>query len=158
MLQLFDLAQDSYNQILAIVNYICFGSVCFCVVVLFVAILIARLDWWYKHIATAALIALITLFVVHFWLLGEVGIPLIVPPVDTIYFTEFMHIIQYIVTITVVVVGAYIFGAAALKLVDEYQFGKAFMSGLFYLILMLFIHGYFEQNFGIKLIFPPNLW
>ena len=120
MFYLLDVAQDSYNQILAIVNYVCFGSVCFCVVILFIAIVISRLDWWYRHLVTGALITLIVLFVVHFWLLGEVGIPLIVPPVDTIYFTEFIHVIQYIVTITVVVAAAYVFAAAALKLIDEY--------------------------------------
>ena len=153
-----DIAQDSYDYVMAIINYVCFGSVCACAVILCIMLIIGQWDYWYKRLATGALIALITLFVIHFWLEAEVGIPLIVPPVDTVYFTEFMHVIQYIASISVLILGGYVFACGALKLVDNHQFGRAFMGGIFALGIIIILHGYLLDNFGILLIFPPNLW
>ncbi|MFX1293374.1 MAG: hypothetical protein ACFFD2_00750 [Promethearchaeota archaeon] len=150
-------AEDSYNQILAIANFLCFGAVCLCVVAIFIIITVGQFIGKYKSIALISLFILICLFTIHFILLDLTGIPLLVPPVKTIYFTEFMHILQYIASFAVLILGVIIFTMAALSRLDKgYQ--HYLISGVISLIILLLIHYYLFESFGIQLIFPPTLW
>jgi small basic protein len=90
-------------------------------------------------------------------MLQYLGIPLLVPPIGTLYFTEFMHVIQYFATFAVIILAAVIFGTALLSRLDK-SYSKTFMSALLFLIVIVVIHWYIFDNFGIPLIFPPNLW
>jgi len=157
MLELCDVIVESYNQILAIVNYICFAAVIICCVYIYCVLVIGQVERFYKHLAISALIILIVLVIIHFVMLDSFGIPLIVPPVNTLYFTEFMHVMQYIASVAIIILCAIIFLTAVLSKIDHF-YGRTFMSAFLCLIVLLVIHFYIEDMFGIRLIFPPNLW
>jgi hypothetical protein len=157
MIYLLDLAGDMYSSLMAIVNYVCFAALCGCCVVVYIAGVIGQLQHFYKHMAVVAIMIIVVLFVVHYFMLENLGIPLLVPPIGTPYFTDFMHIIQYLATFAVVILGAVIFVTALLSRLDH-LYGHAFMSALLFLIVIVIIHYYINDNFGVPLIFPPNMW
>ena len=157
VLYLLDIAGDVYSATMAVVNYICFAALCGCCVIVYVSGVIGQFDRYYKHLAVGGIIAIVLLFVIHYILLDNFGIPLLVPPIGTIYFTEFMHIIQYIATFAVVILGATIFITALLSKLDHF-YGHAFTSALLFLIVIIILHYYINDNFGVPLIFPPTLW
>ncbi|MHA1130355.1 MAG: hypothetical protein ACTSQI_15145 [Candidatus Helarchaeota archaeon] len=157
MLVLLDWAGETYSQFMAIVNYICFGAVCVCLVIVFVMITLGQFSHYHKTLAISTLTVAILLIMIHWILVNNFGITLLVPPIGTPYFNEFMHVVQYISSIMVVILAAFTFLMAVLSRVDHwYQHG--FVSGFAYLILLGLIHWYILDNFGIPLIFPPTLW
>jgi len=156
MIYLLDIIVDSYSQFMAIINFVCFGSVCICIAYIFVVVALGQLSYWYKRLAIGAVVTLVVLFSLHF-ILADFGITLLVPPVNTIYFTEFMRIIQYIASVSIVLVATYVFVAAALSRADK-RYSQGVVSGMIYLAILVIIHLYILENFGIKIIFPPNLW
>ncbi len=142
---------------MAIANFVCFGAVCVCAVIIFVMVTLGQFNRYHRTIAFSTLLVLISLIVIHIVLVENFGITLLVPPINTLYFTEFIHVIQYLASITVVILAAIVFLMAALSRVDNwYQHG--FVSGVAYLILLGIIHWYVLDNFGIPIIFPPTLW
>jgi hypothetical protein len=151
MLQLLDVVGDSYSMVLVIVNFSCFGAV------ISLSVIAYCLSVIYRKAPIPWLLSLIILFVIHFIMLDNLGIPLIVPPVNTPYFTEFMHIMQYIASIAILLLCAIIFITAVLSKLDKF-YGRTFMSAFLCLIILVVIHYYIEENFGVLLIFPPNLW
>ena len=157
MLNLLNIIGESYSLAMAVINFACFGSVCVCIGYLFVAAALGMFDKKYKGIAFSALLWVIIMFVLHFILLETFGIPVLLPPVDTLFFTEFMHVIQYIASFSLVIVTAFIFVMVALSRADK-SYNHSVVSALIYLGLLIIIHFYVEDNFGIKIIFPPNLW
>jgi hypothetical protein len=157
MLYLLDLAGDVYSNVMAVINYICFTALCLCVVIIYIAGVIGQFQGNYKSMAGGSIIVLIILIVVHFVMLSNFGIPLLVPPINTPYFTDFMHVIQYLATFAVVILLAVILVMALLSRLDH-SYGHAFTSALIFLIVILIIHFYIYNEFGIKIIFPPNLW
>ncbi len=157
MLYLLDLVQESYSQVMAIINFICFGAFFACCVFFYVAVVIGIFDYYTKHVATTSLIVIITLLITHFVMLDNLGIPLIVPPIGTIYFTEFIHVMQYIASIAVVVLLACIFLLALLSRFDR-RYQHQFVSAFLMLVVIGMLHVYILDNFGIPLIYPPNLW
>lgn len=160
MLYLLDVAGDGYSYALAIMNFIAFGSLCALIAYIFCAAAFGLLTNQAKYargLFYGSIFMVFILFTLHYLLLENFGIPVLVPPVGTPYFTEFMHVIQYIASISVIAIGAIIFITAALSKVDGF-YGKFTVSGIIYLGILLLIHMYVEQETGIKIIFPPNLW
>lgn len=157
MLFLLDVFSDTYNGILAVVNFVCFAAVILCCVFIYIAGVVGQFERYYKHLAVSAIIGLITLFLIHFYMVENLGIPLILPPVGTPYFTEFMHIMQYLASVAVIILGAFLSVMMVLKYIDRY-YSRSFMNALLFLIVIVVIHIYLEDTFGVKLIFPPNLW
>jgi len=147
---------DFYEPILAVVNFICFGALLVCCAILFLSVALDQLTG-IKKMTMPALITIIVLFIIHGVLLAEVHIPLLVPPIGTLYFTEFLRIIQYLASITILLLGAYIFLCAAIRQIDA-GYGKRFMTGIAFLILLLVVHQYVLDEFGIPIIFPPTMW
>jgi hypothetical protein len=154
---LLDLAGGTYSQIMAVVNFICFGSLCGCAAYVFVAVVLGHFSNQYKRYAMSALVAFGVLLIIHFTLLEHTGITLLVPPVDTPYFTAFIHVIQYLASISVVVLAAATFLMAVLSRLDK-AYHHGFVNGVIYLIILAVIHWYVFDNFGIQIIFPPTLW
>ena len=157
MLYIFDLAGDVYSSAMAVVNYICFAALCCCIAIVFVSGAIGQFDKYYKHLAVGGILGIVVLVVIHIIILDNLGIPLLVPPIGTIYFTEFMHIIQYLASFAVIILGAVIFVAAFLSKLDH-SYGKLFTSALMFLVVLIIIHMYVRDEFGVLIIFPPNLW
>ncbi|MHA1649414.1 MAG: hypothetical protein ACTSYB_04390 [Candidatus Helarchaeota archaeon] len=157
MFYLLDMVQETYSQVMAIINYICFGAFVLCCVFFYITAVVGQFDRYYRHMAVGSLIGIVVLLILHFAFLDWLKIPLIVPPLDTPYFLEFMHVLQYIASLMVVILVAVIFIFAVLRQLD-YYYKHAFVSAFIYLIIILTIHWYLEENFGILLIFPPNLW
>lgn len=157
MFYILDVVQDTYSAVLATVNFICFAMVMLCAVYIFVIVVMGQFSGWYKHLAVGAIATFATLLIVHFYMIDTFGIPLILPPMNTPYFVEFMHIIQFIATIAVLILGAYIFAVATLKNIDRY-YGRQMVSAVLCLIILIAIHMYLYDAFGIQLIFPPDMW
>ncbi len=157
MWYVFDLAGDIYSSTMAVVNYICFAALCCCCVIAYLSSAIGQFRGSYKGLAVGSVLTIIVLFVTHYILLDNFGIPLLVPPIGTIYFTEFMHIIQYLATFSVIILGALIFATALLSKLDG-SYGHAFTSAVMFLIVLIIIHYYINDSFGVPIIFPPNLW
>ena len=156
MLYLLDLAGDIYSSVMAVVNYICFTAFCACCVIIYVAGAIGQFHSYYKSMAIGSFLTVVVLLVAHFSL-QNFGITILVPPIGTPYFTEFMHVIQYLVTIAVVILVIVIFATALLSRLDRY-YTSALRSAVIFLIVLICLHYYIYDNFGISLIFPPNLW
>ena len=153
-----DFAGESYSQVMAIVNFVCFGAFIFCATYIFVMAALGQFQAKpYKYFFFSSFLVLIVLLIIHFGLLETYGIPLLVPPVGTPYFTEFIHVMQYVASVAVVILGALVFVTAALTRIDP-GFQKGVVSTLSVLVILLVIDYYIQDNFGIKLIFPPNLW
>jgi hypothetical protein len=157
MLYIYDLAGDIYSSAMAVVNYICFATLCFCCVIVYLASAIGQFHGSYKGLAVSGLLSIIVLVVIHIILLDNFGIPLLIPPIGTIYFTDFMHIIQYLASFAVIILGALIFATAFLSKLEG-SYGHVFVSALMFLIVLIIIHTYINDEFGIPIIFPPNLW
>jgi small basic protein len=157
MLYLLNLVGDTYSSVMAVVNYVCFAALCGCCVIIYIAGVVGQFHHYYKTMAVGSFLLVVVLCVIHYFLLQNLGIPLLVPPVGSPYFTEFMHVIQYLVTLAVVILGGVIFGTALLSRFDRF-YSHAFMSALMFLIVLVGIHYYIFDSFGIPLIFPPNLW
>ena len=157
MLEVVDIVGETYKQVQAIVSYGCFTMVIICCVYLYCVVVIGQVQRFYKHLAVGLGIVLILLFGIHFYMLETFGIPLIVPPIGTLYFTEFMHVMQFIASIAILLLCGIIFGTAVLSKLDHF-YGRTFMSAFLCLIVLVVIHFYIADNFGVLLIFPPNLW
>ena len=157
MIFLLDFVQDVYSQVMAIVNYVCFGAVCLCFLYIYVAYTIGQFNGYYKHGAVGSFVIVVVLFGIHFYMLETFQIPLIVPPLETPYFTDFFRPIQGIASISLIVLLCAIFTLAPLSRVDSY-YGRSLVSAIICLIVMIVIHFWLEENFDILLIFPPNLW
>ena len=66
MMHLLNLVEETYSQILAIANYLCFGVIVFCAVFLITMATLGQFDKGYKHPCFAALLVIIVLFIIHF--------------------------------------------------------------------------------------------
>jgi len=157
MLYLLDIADETYSSVMAVVNYVCFAALCGCCVVVYFAGVIGQLQNYYKGIAVGAIIGVIVLLVINYFFIQYLGISLLVPPIGTPYFTDFMHVIQYLASIAVVLLAIVIFATALLSKLDRY-YSHTLMSALLFLFVIVGLHFYIYNIFGILLIFPPNLW
>lgn len=157
MICILDIFYESYNQLMAIFNYICFAALVVLIAYLFITTAMGQI--WakpYKGYSITAIVSIITLLGLHFSL-EAFGISLLVPPNQTYYFVEFMHFIQYIASISVVIIGTILFLAVVIGKFDG-AYNKVAMSALVALILLGIIHWYVEDTFGVLIIFPPTLW
>ena len=157
MLELMDIVGESYSVFMAIVNYVIFGVLCILIAFIFVIWAIGQYDGGYKHLANAAILVVIGLFVIHYISYTYFGIPLLVPPIQTEYFTTFIHVIQYVVTIAFVFLCVAIFIFALLSRLDR-SYGHAFMSATIAWAILIGIAFYISDEFGVQLIFPPTMW
>ncbi len=157
MMYVWDAIGDSYSVIMAIVNYVCFGAFILCCVLFYAVVVIGLFDRYYKHVAVSTMIIIIILIIIHWIALDNFGIPILVPPLGTPYFIDFMHIMQYIASVSIVLLLAAIFIFAILGRFD-YFYQRQFSGAFIYFVILIVLHFYLEDTFGIKLIFPPNLW
>ena len=157
MLIIMDLGTEVYNPILAVVNYICFASLILCCLFIYLTATIGQIAKGYKQAAMVAFIWVCILIGVHSYMVTYFGIPLLVPPLGTPYFIDFMHVIQYITTITVLLLACFFFIVVLLKQFSS-EFGKHAFSALIFLFLLIGLHTYVLAEFGVPLVFPPNLW
>jgi hypothetical protein len=157
MLETLDIVGESYSSIMAIVNFILFATLCICIAFIFVIWAIGQYDGGYKHLAHAAFLVVIGLFIIHYISCTYFGIPLLVPPIETEYFTLFIHVIQYVVTIAFVFLCVAIFIFALISRVDR-SYSHAFMSACVAFAILIGIHFYIADQFGVSLIFPPTMW
>ncbi|MHA1266176.1 MAG: hypothetical protein ACTSRS_13165 [Candidatus Helarchaeota archaeon] len=157
-LQSMDWVTDSYSQIAAICNFIAFGALCVCIAYLFITAALGQI-WQkpYKGYSAGALLFIIVLLLTHFLLKDSYGIYILLPPVNTLYFTEFMHVIQYLASVGVIVLGTFFCLFGVLRFFDK-SYGKACMSCLTWLIILFIIHYYIHDEFGVLIILPPTLW
>lgn len=142
---------------MAVINYICFGSLVGCCVYIYWAAMIGQVSKSYKQLAVGALIYVCILIGVHSVLVTEFGITLLMPPIETPYFIEFIRVIQFLASVAVVLLAAFIFAAAALKNIAK-EYGKHAVSALIFLVILIFLHNWVLEQTGVPLIFPPNLW
>jgi len=152
-----NLGTDFYSPIMAVINYVCFVSLVVCCLYVYWAATIGQISKGYKQAAVVALLWICILIGLQVYLTSTFGITLIVPPINTPFFTEFMHVIQFLATIAVVLLGAIIFILALLKNLSS-EYGKQMVSAIIFLIILISIHSVLVSEFGVPLIFPPNLW
>jgi len=157
MLYLLDIAGEMYSSVMAVVNYVCFGAICACCVVVYFAVVIGQFQNHYKGVAVGTTIGIVILLVINYFFIKYLGISLLVPPIGTPYFTDFMHVIQYLASIAVVLLAIVIFATALLSKLDRY-YSHTLMSAVLFLFVIVGLHFYIYNNFGILIIFPPNLW
>jgi uncharacterized membrane protein YhfC len=110
-----------------------------------------------KQAAVGALIWVCILIGIHCYLVNAFNIPLLVPPLGTPFFVQFMQVIQYLVTIAVLLLVGFIFIVIGLKMLDK-RFETYLMSALMFLGVLIFLHFYILGAFGVPLIFPPAMW
>ena len=157
MFEILDLAEEAYSSIMIVVNFICFGALCLCITFIFVVWTIGQYDGAYKHVAHGAFLLVIGLLVIHYITSTYFGIPLVVPPMGTPYFAEFMHIIQYVVTIAFVFLLIALFILGIVSRLDHF-YSHPFMSACIAFVILVGLHFYVADQFGVMLIFPPTLW
>jgi hypothetical protein len=157
MLELLDVVGETYSLICAIGNYIAFGSLVLCCLYVFWASTVGQISKGYKQAAIVALIWVCVLIGIHVYFSEALGIPIIVPPVESGFFLVFMRVIQYFASIAVILLCAILFIAAVLKNFDG-KYGQYLVSALLFLIILIGLHMYILDEFGVAIIFPPNLW
>ena len=152
-----DFGTEFYDPFMAVVNCVCFVSLVVCCLYLYWAATVEKVAKGYKQVAVGALVWICSLIGFHVYLIGAFGISLIVPPLNTPFFTEFMHVIQFLATIALVVLCAIIFIFAAVKnLIREY--GHLVVTAIIFLVILVCIHFVLVSEFGVPLIFPPTRW
>jgi len=148
---------DLYSPFMAFINYICFCSLVLCCLYVYWAATVGQISKGYKQAAIVALLWVCILIGVHVYFTEAFGIPLILPPVNTAFFITFMHVIQYFASIAVILLCAFLFIMAVLKNLDG-KYGQHMVSALLFLIILICLHTYVLDEFGVPIIFPPNLW
>ena len=157
MLFVMDLGTTVYDSVMAVVNYICFASLILCCLYIYLTATIGQIAKVYKQAAIVAFIWVCILIGVHSYMVTYLGIPLLVPPLGTPYFVDFMHVIQYIMTLAVILLFAFCAIVILLKQLSS-EFGKHAFSGLIFLFFLIGLHIYIQAEFGVPLIFPPTMW
>jgi hypothetical protein len=152
-----DIGGDIYSPILATVNFICFGALLVCCLLVYFGVTVDQFKNQYKHVTPGALLTLIFLLVLHYILVDSLHIPLLVPPLNTPYFTAFLRVIQYLASIAFVLLLAVLFLLAVVGRFDK-RYSEKFTSSFIYWVILVIIHAYLQSEFGILLIFPPTLW
>lgn len=154
---MFDIANDAFAQFMVIVNYVCFGLLVGACLYIYWAAMIGQVTKPYKQAAVGAFIGVCVLIGLHSVLVTKFGITLLVPPIGTPYFMDFIRVIQFLASVAVVLLATFIFVAAALKNLAK-EYGKHLMSALIFLGILILLHNYVLEETGVPLIFPPNLW
>lgn len=134
---IWDIQIDLYNPVMAVVNYICFCIFfCCCVMIYVIAELSPKKN---KQIALLCIIILGILLGLHFFLYKGFNISLLVPPLDTFYFTKFFQVIQYITYILVIFLVIMTLFLVFLKFLNK-KYERILMKTLIYLIIFLTIY------------------
>ncbi len=152
-----DFIADFYNQTWAVVSYIFFGSVVVSCLYIYWAAMVGQIAKGYKQAAIVALMWVCILIGVHVYLTQAFHMPILVPPIGSPFFTEFMHVIQFLASMAVVFLFGFLCIVMVLKNVAG-EYGKHVMSALIFLAILFFLHQFIVGQFGIPLIFPPTLW
>jgi len=153
----FDALSGFYDSLMEIVSTICFCSLIICCVYIYWAAVVGQISKPQKQAAVGALIWVCILIGIHCYLVNAFNIPLLVPPLGTPFFVQFMQVIQYLVTIAVLLLVGFIFIVIGLKMLDK-RFETYLMSALMFLGVLIFLHFYILGAFGVPLIFPPAMW
>lgn len=157
LLFVMDLGTVVYDSVLAVVNYICFASLILCCLYIYLAATIGQIAKVYKQAAVVAFIWVCILIGMHSYSVNYLGIPILVPPIGTPYFEEFLHVVQFIMTLAVLLLFGFFAIMALLKQLSS-EFGKHAFSALIFLIFLVGLHVYISAEFGVPLIFPPGMW
>lgn len=131
MIEVMDFAGDFYSPFMAVINYVLFCSLMICCLYVYWAAIVGQVAKGYKQVAVVAFIWVCILIGVHLYLVDAFGITLLVPPVGTPFFTEFMHIIQFFASIAVVLLFAFVCITALLKNFAK-EYGKYMVSALLF--------------------------
>ena len=109
----------------------------------------------YRRVAVLLLLGIGVILGLHFLMKGLLQIPRLVPPTGTLYFSEFISIIQYITSFAVILLFGIIAGRALLRILDN-QYGKLLVSSFLFLFILLGLNYWMSREFTIPLIYLPD--
>lgn len=109
----------------------------------------------YRKVAVSLLLGIGIMLGIHFLMKEFLQLPLLVPPMDTPYFNEFICIIQYIMSFAVILLFGIIAGRALLRILDNH-YGKLLVSSFLFLFILLGLNYWTSREFAIPLIYIPD--
>lgn len=108
----------------------------------------------YRRVAMFLLLGISVMLGLHFLMKRFLQVPLLVPPTGTLYFNEFICIIQYLTSFAVILLFGIIAGRTLLWLLDNH-YGKLLVSSFLFLFILLGLNYWMSREFAIPLIYIP---
>ncbi len=108
----------------------------------------------YRRVAMLLLLGISVMLGLHFLMKRFLLVPLLVPPTGTLYFNEFICIIQYISSFAVILLFGIIAGRTLLWILDNH-YRKLLVSSFLFLFILLGLNYWMSKEFAIPLIYIP---
>jgi hypothetical protein len=109
----------------------------------------------YRRFTVFLLLGIGIMLGLHFLIKEFLQVPLLVPPTGTLYFNEFICIVQYITSFAAVLLFGIIAGRALLLVLDKH-YGKLLISSVLFLFILLGLNYCMFREFAIPLIYLPD--
>jgi len=109
----------------------------------------------YRRVAVFLLLGIGIMLGLHLLTKEFLQVPFLVPPFGTLYFNEFVSIIQYVTHFAVILLFGIIAGRVLLRVLDK-QYGKLQVSSFLFLFILLVLNFWTSREFAIPLIYIPN--